>query len=121
MKKIHKCISLLGVMFILTACTHAAEMSNSKINNNTDEFLPIGTIVKIKEKGEMMIAGIGQISDNYLYDYIGYPYPEGYTGNNGYLFNKSDIMDILYQGYSTEESEEYIKDIEKQIADYLNQ
>lgn len=121
MRKIYKYISLFLILVILTGCTHSAEMSNKKINSDTNDFLPIGTIVKIKEKGKMMIAGIGQISNNYLYDYIGYPYPEGYTGNNSYLFNKGDIMEILYLGYSTEESQEYISDIEKQITKYVNQ
>ena len=114
-------MSLLGIIVILTACTHAVEMSSNRISNKTDEFLPVGTVVKIKEKGKMMIAGIGQISNNYLFDYIGYPYPEGFTGDNGYLFNKNDIMEILYEGYSTKESKEYIKDVEKQISAYLNQ
>lgn len=114
MKKI-RCLLFVGLAVFLTACTHNANISTK----NVDELLPVGTIVKVKNKGNMLIAGIGQISsDNYLYDYIGYPYPEGYTGNNGYLFNRSDILEITFSGYDTEESQDYISDIEKQMDEF---
>lgn len=117
MKKISGLMIFAGLLGVLTGCTQTANMSPKKV---TDDFLPIGTIVQVKERGKMMIAGIGQLSnDNYLYDYIGYPYPEGYTGNNAYLFGKDDITEIVYNGYETKESLEYGQDIEKKMEDFL--
>lgn len=75
-----------------------------------NKFLPIGSIVKLKDDNnfEYMILGyypIDQETDE-KFDYAAVVYPQGYSyGNNLILFNKEDIENIEFKGYSDEENE----------------
>ena len=45
-----------------------------------------------------------------MYDYLAVFYPEGYINQEyTYVFNHTDIIDILYRGYEDEEEEEFQK------------
>ena len=45
-----------------------------------------------------------------MYDYIGVPYPEGYISQEyTYVFNHSDIIDIIFRGYEDGEEKEFQK------------
>lgn len=83
---------------------------------NTNEYLPIGTIVTLK-KGtkKLMIFGIVQSvqetedSDIREFDYIGVPYPEGNMGQAyQYLFNHEDIDTVYFRGFEDIERQEFI-------------
>ena len=78
-----------------------------------DNFLPIGSVVLLKDaEKKLMIIGIKQIKEDEEqkeFDYIGVLYPEGYLGNDtNYLFNHTDINDIVFTGYTNPERNEFI-------------
>lgn len=84
---------------------------------NFVELLPIGSIVLLKEtEKKLMIFGIGQInkSTKTSYDYIGVLYPEGSMGDGSqFLFNHSDIEEIVFRGFENEERNDFIKRLEE--------
>ncbi len=76
--------------------------------NESDKFLPLGSIVLLKNgKKKMMIIGFGQIDmrqKDKVYDYCGCVYPQGIISNNNmYLFNHEDIEELIYKGFSDPE------------------
>lgn len=81
------------------------------------ELLPIGTVVLLKNaEKKLMIFGIGQTNetDNKDYDYIGVMYPEGNMGDGSqFLFNHSDIDQIIFRGYEDEERKKFVDGIQK--------
>ncbi len=77
-------------------------------------MLPIGTVVKIKGiKKPIMIFGMLQRIGGEqvrVVDYIGVPYPEGNIGSYAQIgFMKKDIVEVLYEGYRTDELEKWEK------------
>lgn len=71
--------------------------------NNSIEYLPIGTICNIKTNNKPVMI-IGYYSIEYsgsikMYDYKGCDYPEGLLKNSIISFNKTDIIEVLYNGY----------------------
>lgn len=80
------------------------------------DLLPVGSVVLLKDATKkLMIIGILQVkpSENKLYDYLAVHYPEGYLGSdNNFLFNNSDINDIIFRGYENPEREALIKAME---------
>ena len=85
------------------------------------DFLPIGSIVVLKEgTKKLMIYGILQSDrdDKHSeeYDYIGVPYPEGNMGQDyQYLFNTHNIDKVIHRGYEDSEREDFLSRLE----DYL--
>lgn len=77
-------------------------------------LLPIGTIVRLKDgEKRLMICGVKQTNadgDGKEYDYLGVLYPEGHIGDDfQYLFNHTDIEEIVFRGYEDEERESFLK------------
>jgi len=82
------------------------------------DFLPIGSVVMLKNAEKpLMIYGIKQLdTDNpdTEYDYIGVLYPEGNIGSDfQYLFNHSDIDNVLFKGYESEQLKEFLDTVAK--------
>ena len=82
---------------------------------NIRDLLPIGSVVLLAggEK-RLMIHGVKQVGseDNSKleYDYVSVPYPEGNIGNEyTYLFNHSDISEVVFRGYEDEERTDFIE------------
>lgn len=79
-------------------------------------FLPIGTVVLLKEGAKrLMIAGILQrdTDSGRLWEYVGVLYPEGYVGaKDMYLFNGDAIDKIYALGYQDAEQFDF-----KEMAD----
>jgi len=78
------------------------------------EFLPIGTLVRLKGgKRKLLIIGINQIGSNGVtYDYCSCMYPYGYLNSDQlFLFNNDKIEEIYQKGYSDNELEEYYDDV----------
>lgn len=78
------------------------------------ELLPAGSIVLLKGGyKKTMIIGLLQVADDRpgeVYDYIGVPYPEGYMGaDHVYAFQHEDINDIIFQGYTSPERDDFVK------------
>ncbi len=67
------------------------------------KLFPIGTVVQVLGmKTKIMIAGRQQINkteNGKVYDYSGYPYPQGMDGDDVYLFNSDQIGMIYHIGY----------------------
>lgn len=70
--------------------------------NNTGEFLPIGTIITLKNGNKrIMICGFLQErqEDHKIYDYVACMYPEGILDPDElFLFNNEDIDQVHYIG-----------------------
>lgn len=78
-----------------------------------NEFLPIGTVVSLKNgTKKLMIFGIVQSileKSDQEYDYIGVPYPEGNMGQDyQYLFNHVDVEQVYFRGFEDVERQEFI-------------
>lgn len=82
------------------------------------ELLPLGSVVLLKGGvRKLMITGIKAATqedpENY-FDYIGVLYPEGFMGDQGnFLFNHTDINDVIFCGYSNPEREEFLRFLEE--------
>lgn len=86
---------------------------------NREKFLPIGTVVLLKEaKKRIMITGFlvkGNETKDKVFDYIGCLYPEGViSSEQNLLFNHDQIDKIYYMGYNDDEW----KQLEKVIKDF---
>lgn len=80
---------------------------------NANELLPIGSIVLLEgAEKKLMIFGVGQtqLEENKDFDYIGVVYPEGNMGEGSqFLFNHSDIEEIVFRGYEDEERDNFLE------------
>lgn len=82
------------------------------------DLLPIGSVVMLKGgTKKIMIAGM-KISKaenpEEFFDYMGVLYPEGYIdGEYNFLFNHSDINDIVFTGYNNPERELFLEYMEE--------
>ena len=80
---------------------------------NVNELLPIGSIVLLEgEEKKLIIFGVGQtqLEENKDFDYIGVVYPEGNMGEGSqFLFNHSDIEEIVFRGYEDEERDNFLE------------
>lgn len=86
------------------------------------ELLPIGSVVALKGNiKKLMITGIKIAKEDepeIYYDYMGVFFPEGYVGNNSnFLFNHSDINDIVFRGYDNPERQSFIEFMEESYKD----
>ena len=76
---------------------------------NSNEYLPIGSVVKIKDnENKLMIIGFrvyhGPENDKKLYDYNSVPTPRGLKSASLYTpFNRDQIEEIIARGYEDEE------------------
>jgi len=82
------------------------------------DLLPIGSIVLLKDgEKRLMISGIMQsdVSGNgEEYDYLGILYPEGHIGDQfQYLFNHSDINEIVFRGFEDSERSDFLEKLSK--------
>ena len=85
---------------------------------NTDKYLPIGTVVLLRNaKKRIMITGFairGKESSDKLYDYSGCLYPEGViSSNKNLLFDHNQIEKIYHFGYISEEEKEFKRKFNK--------
>lgn len=79
---------------------------------NIEELLPIGSVVRLKDATKrLMITGVIQTDiDGNDYDYVAVLYPEGnVTQETQFLFQHSDIEDIVFRGYEDDEREGFLK------------
>lgn len=86
------------------------------------DLLPIGTIVTLQGGvRKIMIIGVKTtIRDEpeVIYDYIGVLYPEGFLGDEGnFMFNHSDINDIIFKGYNNPERENFLNFLEQSFTE----
>lgn len=90
-----------------------------------EKFLPIGSVVLL-EGGtkKVMITGFCSVSNDNrkkVYDYIGCIYPEGYLSSNQIcLFDHSQIREISYIGYESDDEEKFNNTLNSILIDYNN-
>lgn len=76
-------------------------------------YLPIGSVVRLRNGIKtIMIYGRKQVrtEDKKEFDYIACLYPEGnLNANYMYLFNHEDIEEVVFEGYKSEEDQEFVK------------
>lgn len=76
----------------------------------TNDFLPIGSVAQLKDSSALvMIAGylpIRQAEPDRVWDYSGFRFPIGYTGDEEiYCFDQEQIEIVYAQGYRDFEEE----------------
>jgi hypothetical protein len=78
-----------------------------------EKYLPVGTVVKLKNATlPMMITGYKIQDELYnVYDYCGCIYPIGYTSNQKGIFNHNQIEQIIFLGYEDENYQQFNKKI----------
>lgn len=84
-----------------------------------EKYLPIGSVVHlINGEKTLMIYGRKQVSaeSEVIYDYVSCPYPEGDIDGESYLFNHSDIRDVMFTGYINDEEIALSSDIMKEFG-----
>lgn len=84
------------------------------------ELLPIGTVVTLTgSEKPMMICGFcptGPARPGYVYDYSGFPYPEGYMDTlKIYQFDGEQIEKVLALGYQDRETFGYMNKLQQKI------
>lgn len=87
--------------------------------NNKINFLPIGSVVLLKEATKaVMIVGYCVVvkEQKKVYDYSAVLYPEGFIGSDKSLvFDHKDIAKVLANGYSNEEEKEFRRKLSTEI------
>lgn len=86
------------------------------------DLLPIGSVVKLKNADRsIMICGFaptGPARPGYVYDYSGFPYPEGYNDTlQVYQFDNEQIELVQAIGYQDRETFQYMNALEETIMD----
>ena len=89
--------------------------------NETEKYLPIGTVVLLKgARKRLMIAGycaVDQEKKDEMWDYSGCMYPEGFlSSTQSFLFDHSQIAKIYSLGYKDNEEEEF----QQKLNEYIN-
>ena len=89
--------------------------------NETEKYLPIGTVVLLKGATKrLMIAGycaVDQEKKDEMWDYSGCMYPEGFlSSTQSFLFDHSQIAKIYSLGYKDNEEEEF----QQKLNEYIN-
>ncbi len=92
-------------------------MTEERIN----QLLPIGSVVMLRDaKKALMVYGIAQteVETQTVYDYIGVLWPEGNIGaDTQFMFNQSDVVQVLYRGLDNDERAEFIARLKKHFAE----
>ncbi len=74
---------------------------------NYKDLLPIGSVVRMDEiEQDLVICGriVCAEGEDKIYDYVGFPYPEGMGRGDGLLFFDRDaIAQVLFIGFQDEE------------------
>ena len=83
-----------------------------------EALLPLGSVV-ILENGvkKIMIYGRKQVAvkNQQVYDYVACLYPEGNINDEfTYLFNHSDIREVVFRGYVDDDEEKFLEFLSKQ-------
>lgn len=80
-----------------------------------NEFLPIGSVVLLKEATrKVVIIGYGVIEKGKteVWDYLGCAYPIGViSSETNLLFNRNQIDVVVQKGYVDKEGEEFRKNL----------
>lgn len=85
-----------------------------------ERLLPIGSIVILNNgKQKLMITGRGSLYNNGgtigYFEYSACIYPFGVANQQALFFNHENIKEIIFEGYSDADEEEYCRLYDEQI------
>ncbi len=91
-----------------------------------EKYLPVGSVVRLKgQKRPIVIVGYGAYNQEestkkaLIYDYTGFPYPEGFIGEGKNIaFNHNLIEEIKFEGYTTDDFNGLTKEIDEAIEKF---
>jgi len=85
-----------------------------------EEFLPLGSIVLLKEaKRYVVVIGYTVVEEGSkdIWDYLGCAYPVGVVDpSKNLLFNKDQIKEVIFTGFRDEDGRKF----RKKLAESLN-
>lgn len=116
--KVNDYLDVVGVPVVINRLNE----NNDKIISECSKFLPIGSVVLIKEASKkVMIVGYTMVNlekKNCIYDYLGCFYPEGIVDRKiNIAFNHEDIKDVFYLGFQNSDSQEFISNLNNGFSD----
>ena len=86
----------------------------------TDKFLALGSIVTLIDgNAKLNIIGRAPIITNenqskaVIFDYAACLYPIGLDIENTFYFNQEDVEQIIFEGFSNDDEENYQRDLSK--------
>lgn len=85
------------------------------------KYLPIGTIVQLYGQNRpIIIVGYLPECDGEAYDYEGYPYPEGFIGEDKSICFTAGLIDkIIFMGYETQEGKYFVDELMSKVGKIL--
>ena len=124
----------LSLLISLAACSNqgspsgnppetgrTSEVSNTSIEYNEVEFLPIGSVVLLKGGNKrIMICGRiqAQAGSDIIYDYSACYYPEGIVDPQSmFFFNRDAIETVYFRGYEDQDELDYRHDVLDQLGE----
>nr|WP_325259534.1 DUF4176 domain-containing protein [uncultured Oscillibacter sp.] len=128
-------IALMFSLFIsLAACSNQespsngtpesgakGEVSDTSVEYNEDEFLPIGSVVLLEGGNKrIMICGRiqAQAGSDIIYDYSACYYPEGIVDPKSmFFFNRDAIETVYFRGYEDQDELDYRHDVLDQLGE----
>ena len=97
------------------------EVSDTSVEYNEDEFLPIGSVVLLEGGNKrIMICGRiqAQAGSDIIYDYSACYYPEGIVDPKSmFFFNRDAIETVYFRGYEDQDELDYRHDVLDQLGE----
>ena len=97
------------------------EVSDTSVEYNEDEFLPIGSVVLLAGGNKrIMICGRiqAQAGSDIIYDYSACYYPEGIVDPQSmFFFNRDAIETVYFRGYEDQDELDYRHDVLDQLGE----
>ena len=87
-------------------------------------FLPLGSIVSLKESSRYVVVigyTVVEEGENKIWDYLGCAYPIGVVDpSKNLLFDHSQIDKVIFRGFSDDEGNKFLNDLEESILKIKN-
>ena len=97
------------------------EVSDTSVEYNEDEFLPIGSVVLLEGGNKrIMICGRiqAQAGSDIIYDYSACYYPEGIVDPKSmFFFNRDAIETVYFRDYEDQDELDYRHDVLDQLGE----
>lgn len=95
--------------------------NNQSVDSSKLTFLPFGSIVRLKG-GNVRVAVIGftpiEKGKTKVWDYLGAVWPIGViTSDNNLLFNRDQIEEVIFEGYTDSAELEFRTKLEKAVEE----
>ena len=100
------------------------EENKTVVDTTNLTFLPVGSVVRLKG-GERNVIIIGytpmEKGKTQMWDYLGGMWPTGViTSDRNLLFNRDQIEEVIFEGFTNEEELDFRTKLEKAVAEVKN-